>query len=421
LLVFYLQQVGLKMAILEHGFSFGGALSEIFGFFFKKKPLPSGLVKNDLYWMKKALSVAMRGIGSCNPNPAVGCVVIYQDKCISEGFTQAYRHEHAERMAFQALSEGIFDLRVFVTLEPCGGTGHQPACADLLIQKNVGFIQIGRKDPHPKASSIGLQKLCDAKKDFSLGLLHNEITAWNFDFLASLALKRPVFHLKWAQTLDGQMADDFSCSHWISNDLSRAYTHWLRLKSDVIAIGARSFLHDQAKLNVRGFEHVSKHQPMRLILDPKGLCKEKDLFLEGTKTCIFSPFLNLEKENLKAISIPQDMGLQGLVNALPGFLCSKELTSFYQRPIQSVFVEGGPQTLSAFFKASLDDVLHVFIGAKITAGKKHRLDLSRKLFETNAMKLVSSFPLQDDSVQEFVSSDLAGLFSPSFSSDFGEF
>ena len=41
--------------------------------------------KDELY-MQRALDLASAGLGNVSPNPMVGCVIVYEDKIIGEGF-----------------------------------------------------------------------------------------------------------------------------------------------------------------------------------------------------------------------------------------------------------------------------------------------------------------------------------------------
>ena len=46
--------------------------------------------------MQRCLTLAQKGMGLVSPNPMVGCVIVYEDEIIGEGFHQKYGQEHAE-------------------------------------------------------------------------------------------------------------------------------------------------------------------------------------------------------------------------------------------------------------------------------------------------------------------------------------
>src|SRR4051812_23200542 len=79
----------------------------------------------------------------------------------------------------------------------------------------------------------------------------------------------PAVTLKWAQTLDGQLADDRDQSQWISGLEERKYTHQLRARHEAILVGAQTFLKDCCQLTVRGVS-LRGPQPARVIMDPRG-------------------------------------------------------------------------------------------------------------------------------------------------------
>ena len=79
--------------------------------------------------------------------------------------------------------------------------------------------------------------------------------------------------LKWAQTLDGQLADDDDQSQWISGPEERRYTHSVRARHDGIVVGAQTFLKDLCQLTVREAPLLGV-QPVRIILDPRGRVRE---------------------------------------------------------------------------------------------------------------------------------------------------
>jgi hypothetical protein len=77
--------------------------------------------------------------------------------------------------------------------------------------------------------------------------------------------KKIRFDLKWAQTLDGQLSDDFHVSKWISSKEERVETHRLRRDYDAVLVGATTFIKDLCKLTVRDCEtEAHEKQPCGL-------------------------------------------------------------------------------------------------------------------------------------------------------------
>ena len=70
-------------------------------------------------YMKRAIELALGGIGKVNPNPLVGAVIVKDDRVLAEGYHEKYGALHAERNAFSKLSESAAGADMYVTLEPC--------------------------------------------------------------------------------------------------------------------------------------------------------------------------------------------------------------------------------------------------------------------------------------------------------------
>ena len=118
-------------------------------------------------WMGEALRVSMNAVGWSAPNPAVGCVLVKNGQKVAEGFTQAYRHEHAEKMLFQQISpmtRDWSDAELYVTLEPCSHYGHQPPCLDLILNSTIKTIHVACVDPDDRVSGKSIEKMTLAGK-----------------------------------------------------------------------------------------------------------------------------------------------------------------------------------------------------------------------------------------------------------------
>jgi diaminohydroxyphosphoribosylaminopyrimidine deaminase/5-amino-6-(5-phosphoribosylamino)uracil reductase len=382
---------------LKPGFAIGGLLERVVDpslFSLDEtltRPLP--LVQgSDDYWMNEALLESLNSVGISNPNPAVGCVIVKDGKEIARGHTQAYRGKHAERVAIEKLADpGLLEgATAYVTLERCSHQGNQPPCCDLLINSRLKRVVVGRGDPDPRVNGQGLRKLRENGKLVECGILTPEITAWNLPFFATRARARPLVALKWAQTLDGQFADDTSSSQWISGKISRSYTHWLRQRYDAILVGAKTFLADVPSLSVRDCASPIQHQPLRLIWDPSNLIDaRRGLAIEADR----SGFILRDND----------------VSALMKTLQIAEMQHRLGRPLQSLMVEGGPGVLTSFIEASLADVIHAFIAPKITGGKKYRLETDRLLSTAHEFKTVAQAKLGSDLLFEMISPELEDI------------
>ncbi len=88
------------------------------------------MTEQDLQFMRRALELAENGRGYVSPNPMVGCVIVYNEQIIGEGFHQIYGGPHAEVNAIQSVENPnlLPESTVYVTLEPAPiGEKHLPA------------------------------------------------------------------------------------------------------------------------------------------------------------------------------------------------------------------------------------------------------------------------------------------------------
>lgn len=357
------------------------------------------LPNQDEQFMSDALLVAMNAIGWSSPNPSVGCVIVKENKIIASGFTQSYKFEHAEQMAFQELvQKGITDLSdaaAYVTLEPCAHQGNQPPCVNLFLNSNISRIVIGTKDPDVRVSGRSIDSLTRAGKKVITGILENECRAWHAPFLKTHSKQKIFWAAKWAETSNGYLAEANGNSKWITNVKSRAYTHWLRQKYDAIAVGAGTWLSDQPRLTVRDCAIPIRRDPLKLIFDPNGRVMNHLETLKSagpTKIYIKSALL---KNNLQLVHLPN-------VEWIP-LNDSDSVASFIDQvatlSIQSVMVEGGPRFLDALFERNIFDVCHQFIAPKTFNNAQNQFKLSS--FNKNAFFQLAEQKIDDDYLHEW--------------------
>jgi diaminohydroxyphosphoribosylaminopyrimidine deaminase/5-amino-6-(5-phosphoribosylamino)uracil reductase len=345
------------MSLLKNGFGLGGKIERALS---EKVQSEFGF-GTDEYWMEQALLISMNSAGLSPPNPSVGCVLVKNKTVISDGFTQATGREHAERMAFQKLAKDtdLSDVTAYVTLEPCSHFGSQPPCADLFLGTNIKRLVVGCQDPDVRVNGAGLQKLRAYGIEIKIGVLEEEIKAFLFPFFFDRIQKRPAWIGKWARTPNGFLADASGNSKWISNEKSRAYTHWLRQKYDVILVGAETYLKDQPKLNVRTSAPPHQRDPIPVLFDPKGKLLHFDI-PSHFQHWVGEAHLPKEKASRHDFVIPNWKTENEL------FLNFKKALNQYSfpKPLQSVMVEGGPTLLNKLLALDAFDAIHQFTGVQ---------------------------------------------------------
>lgn len=299
-------------------------------------------------FMQRALQLALNGFGKVSPNPMVGCVIVYDNKIIGEGYHQIYGGPHAEVNAINSVKDKslLAKSTLFVTLEPCSHYGKTPPCANLIVENNIPNVVVCNHDPNPLVAGKGIQILKDAGIHVEIGVLEKEGLWLNRRFFTFINIKRPYIILKWAQTNDGFVARENYDSKWISSTLSRKLVHKWRTEEDSILVGKNTALYDNPQLTSRDWQGKN---PTRIVIDKNlELSSDLHLFDQSIQTICFNCLKNQEDNSLKFIKIDFKN------------LAYEILSSLYELKIQSLIIEGGSATLNEFISQNLWDEARVF-------------------------------------------------------------
>ena len=310
----------------------------------------------DEKYMLQCLDLAKKGFGNVAPNPMVGCVIVYQNKIIGEGYHQEYGQAHAEVNAINSVKDKslLKESTLYVNLEPCAHFGKTPPCSNLIIEYQIPKVVIGCIDSFSEVSGKGIAKMKKAGIEVLVSVLETESLELNKRFFTFHTKKRPYIILKWAQTQDGFIDVERNLEqpldNWITTPKSKTLVHQWRSEEQSIMVGTNTALNDNPKLNVR---EVTGKNPIRIVLDLNlRLPKHLHLFDQKIPTLVFNTHENKKENNIEWIKVEQENILQQLI---------KEL---YQRDIQSVIIEGGAHLLNTFISQNLWDEARVFTGIK---------------------------------------------------------
>lgn len=329
--------------------------------------------------MGRALALAARGAGAVSPNPMVGAVLAASDgeTVLGEGWHGRYGGPHAEVWAVRDAirlghAERLTEATMVVTLEPCSHTGKTPPCADLILEHRIPRVVIAHTDPFPEVAGRGIARLRAAGVDVTVGVREREARRLNEAFLTHVSTGRPLVTLKWALTLDGQVATRTGDSRWITSPESRALVHRWRAEADAVLVGAGTAEADDPRLTVRDVPLVEgQRQPFRVVLDRTGrLSSNLHLFTDDhasrtlavvgeTATPGYADALS--EAGGTVLHMPESDGHLDL-GAMLDTLGSGVHT---ERPVQSVLVEPGPGLSTAFLRADLADRLFAFVAPKL--------------------------------------------------------
>lgn len=307
----------------------------------------------DENYIKRTFDLALNGLGSVSPNPLVGCVIVHDEKIIGEGWHEQYGQAHAEVNAINNCTcpELLPESTLYVNLEPCSHIGKTPACADLLVDKEIKRVVISNMDSNPLVGGNGIARLKDNGIQVTVGVLEEEGKEVNKRFFTNVEKNRPYIILKWAETADGFVARKNYDSKWISNETSRKLVHKWRFEEDGVLVGFNTVKYDNPQLNVR---YWKDNDPVRIIIDRNlTLGRHYHVFDGSIPTIVFTEKEGKSHENLKFKTLKKE-----------GFF-HEMLQSLMEEDIGSMIIEGGASTLNQVISADIWDEARVFTGQDI--------------------------------------------------------
>lgn len=325
--------------------------------------------------MRRALQLARKGLGHTYPNPMVGCVIVYNNQIIGEGWHHKSGEPHAEINAINSVKDKnvLRKSTLYVTLEPCSHYGKTPPCANKIVELGIPRVVIGSLDPNEKVNGQGKAILENAGIEVTVNVLQAECAELNKRFFSIHQKHRPYIVLKWAQSADKLMDKDFK-PFAITNDLAQQLNHQLRADENGILVGTTTALRDNPELTVR---NTAGENPVRFLIDKDlKLSPDSRLYNLESPTIIFNQKQEFIKDNI--IFVKLDFGQ----NILP-----QMLDKMYTMEIQSLIVEGGSFTIQQFWDQNLWDEAWVFEAPSlflVNGTKANKMD--RQVQETISLR-----------------------------------
>jgi diaminohydroxyphosphoribosylaminopyrimidine deaminase/5-amino-6-(5-phosphoribosylamino)uracil reductase len=312
-------------------------------------------MNNDEKYMLRALQLAALGGVSVAPNPMVGCVIVYNDQIIGEGYHKKFGEAHAEVNAVASVADKslLAQATIYVTLEPCAHQGKTPPCANLIIQHHFKKAVIATVDPFSLVAGKGIELLKEAGIETVVGVKEQEAQQLNKRFFTFHQKKRPYIILKWAQTLDGFIdaprLNDAQEIRWISDPRTQLLTHQWRSEEQAILVGWKTIQNDNPSLTTRAFHG---QDPIRIIIDNELKAPiDSTVFNDGHRTIVFNSLKSQEENAVSYIQL-SDVNLENI------------FATCVSLGIASIIIEGGKHTIESFITANYWDEARVIVGNK---------------------------------------------------------
>src|SRR5216117_4614791 len=146
----------------------------------------------DEKFMRAALNEAKKALGQTSPNPAVGTVLVINDRIVARGHHREAGRDHAEIECLRDFGAPVpAGATLFVTLEPCPTAGRTAPCTNAIISAGVKNVVVGAIDVNPRHSGEGIMQLRNAGVNVREGVLAEDCARLNEAFNQWIVTGRP--------------------------------------------------------------------------------------------------------------------------------------------------------------------------------------------------------------------------------------
>lgn len=355
-------------------------------------------LKKDIFFIKHTFRLAKLGRFTTTPNPNVGCVIVFKDRIVGEGYHKYFGGPHAEIYALEMAGKFSKGATAYITLEPCSYYGKTPPCTDALIKSGISRVVFSILDPNPKVSGKGLDILKKSGIIVQYGIMSSQAKSINLGFLKRMKTGLPWIKLKLAVSLDGCTSLEKNKKKWITSIKSRRDVQILRAESDVILSTSQTIISDDPYLNLRWhalpknikniYSEKYARQPIRVIIDSKNLVNTnyKITKCEGGPVWLIR---NKEDNNKWSKSVKQII-LSKYIKNNRSYINLIELMKYLgKQNVNNVLVESGINFSYSLIRMKLVDELVLYQSPKIIGNNFNNLNL---LNMRNGIKL--NYPLK---------------------------
>jgi diaminohydroxyphosphoribosylaminopyrimidine deaminase / 5-amino-6-(5-phosphoribosylamino)uracil reductase len=311
--------------------------------------------------MDEALELARQGLGRTSPNPAVGAVLVKDDKIVGRGFHTYAQTKHAEVIALEEAGAQSRGATLYITLEPCAHQGRTPPCADALVDAGVARVIAAMEDPNPQVAGRGFRRLHEAGIAVEIASEYtDEAARLNEPFIHSMRTGLPLVTLKAALTLDGKIAAPEDNTGWITSERARAHVQEIRT-------GIGTVLSDDCLLTDRtGIERsrpllrIVADSTLRIPLHSRMISSaNSDVAVITTSAASDERRRALEYRGVRVLVFDGKGGRTDLTK-LPAWLASQQY--------RSLMIESGSKLNWAALESGIVDKIFFYYAPKILGG-----------------------------------------------------
>jgi diaminohydroxyphosphoribosylaminopyrimidine deaminase / 5-amino-6-(5-phosphoribosylamino)uracil reductase len=319
---------------------------------------------DDERFMRLALALGRRNLGSTWPNPSVGAVIVKDGVVVARGWTQEGGRPHAEVEALRRAKKATQGATMYVSLEPCSHQGKTPPCADAIIRAGIARVVSAMEDPNPEVAGQGHERLRAKGITVDVGLGAEEARRIHAGHIMRITKGRPHVTLKLAISADGKVGLAGRKPAVISGEAARERVFQIRAASDAILVGIGTVLSDDPQLTCR-LPGMFERSPVRVVVDEDlrvPLATSVVATVRETPTWVFTSHRPsaiaeeiLQQKGCKVFRVDEDKGRLDL---------SQILKKLAEQGITRCLVEGGPIIASSFVSANLVDEAILVRGEK---------------------------------------------------------
>ena len=190
--------------------------------------------------MRLAFNKADKILGNTGTNPAVGCVIVKNNKLISLAHTNFNGRPHAEKIALSSKRVNFKDSLLYSTLEPCSHYRKTSSCIDVIKKKNIKSVYFSKLDPDKR--SFGKAK--KALNKYNIKTFENVYKSVGDNFYRDFYIRKRTNNIfissKLATSKDLFISNKYK--KWITNIYSRGRVHLLRANHDSILTTVKSIV-----------------------------------------------------------------------------------------------------------------------------------------------------------------------------------